>query len=73
MLPKASLPLELGAIEERVRDDMAQSDLVLHIVGQRYGMVPENSEESIPVIQARVASELDAENPVQRVVWFPHG
>ena len=73
VLPNASLPLELGAIEERVRDDMEQSDLVLHIVGQRYGMVPENSEESIPVIQARVASELDAENPVQRVVWFPHG
>ena len=73
VLPKAALPLELSAIEERAREDMAQSDLILHIVGQRYGMVPENSEESIPVIQARVASELAPENPLPRVVWFPQG
>ena len=73
VLPKASLPLELGAIEKFVRDDMVQSDLVLHIVGQRYGMVPEGSEESIPVIQGRVAAELDRERSIPRIVWFPHG
>jgi len=73
VLPKASLPVELGAIEERVRGDMAQSDLIVHIIGQRYGLVPENSEESIPVMQTRLAAEEDAENQVPRIVWFPHG
>ena len=73
ILPASSLPIDVDAIEERARDEMAKSDLVLHIVGQRYGLVPEGSEESIPVIQARLSAQLDAERSVPRVLWFPHG
>lgn len=73
ILPTSSLPIDVDAIEERARDEMAKSDLVLHIVGQRYGLVPEGSEESIPVIQARLSAQLDTERSVPRVLWFPHG
>jgi len=73
VLPAGSLPIEMNAIEERVRDEMGQSDLVLLTIGGRYGLVPEDSEESVPVMQARLSAQLDASRNVPRILWFPRG
>ena len=73
VLPAGSLPVDIKGIEERVLDEMGQSDLVLHTIGGRYGLVPEGSEESVPVMQARLSAKLEGEQSVPRVLWFPHG
>jgi len=73
VLPSGALPVDVEAIEERVRDEMSQSDLVLHTIGGRYGLVPEGSEESVPVMQARLSARLDDKGVIPRVLWFPRG
>ena len=74
ILPNQVIPGEATALKELVESDMQQSDLAVHLVGQRYGLVPEDSDKSIVEIQNQLSAAERSRNPgFQRLIWMPRG
>ena len=59
MLPDAPLPMLSRDVETMVRDCLAKCTIAIHLLGQRYGVTPEDSSESIPALQVRLTAEPD--------------
>src|SRR5262249_30997115 len=47
VLPDRPLPHIAGQLDEAVRAFLQQCDLAIHLVGERYGLVPEDSDRSV--------------------------
>ncbi len=73
VLPDRPLPLVGRDCEEAVREQLARSDLSIHLIGRNYGLIPEGATESIVVIQNEVAIERAARSGFSRLVWLPPG
>ncbi|MDA7618037.1 TIR domain-containing protein [Verrucomicrobia bacterium] len=74
VLPDQILPSEAGALKALVGEDLEQSALAVHLVGQRYGLVPEDSDKSIVEIQNQLsAEERGRRSDFQRFIWMPRG
>ena len=73
VVPEQTLPLVGTELESAVQSYLAQCDYAVHFVGERYGMVPEDSVDSIVAIQNRVASQVCSENDLNRIIWMPRG
>ena len=43
----------------------------LHIIGSKYGMIPEDSEKSILVLQNDIAAAQSADSGLSRLIWVP--
>ncbi len=70
VLPQGELPEEAGAYAEAVRADLARSRLSIHLLGRRYGAIPEGSQASGVALQAQLA--LDAGHvPFTTLLWSP--
>src|SRR5205814_10590486 len=54
VLPDAPLPMPSRDVETVVRDCLAKCTIAIHLLGQRYGVTPEDSSESIPALQVRL-------------------
>ncbi|MGK0185552.1 MAG: class 3 adenylate cyclase [Verrucomicrobiales bacterium] len=67
VLPEHPLPREVNALHEQIQAAMAESDLVLHLLGTRYGRIPEGSEQSIAEIQCR--TEPETKRVIPRIIW----
>ncbi len=53
---------------------LGQSKLSIHLVGARYGAVPDGpSEKSAVVLQNELAIQFARKNGLQRVIWMPEG
>ena len=50
--------------------DQGLLDLI-HLLGQRYGVTPEDSSESIPALQVRLTAEPACRPDLQRLIWMP--
>ncbi|HEX8652464.1 MAG TPA: DUF4062 domain-containing protein [Pyrinomonadaceae bacterium] len=72
VLPDKELPLDATALKEAVREYLKNSQLSIHLIGARYGMVPEDESRSIIQIQNDLATERGAEQ-MQRLIWMPTG
>ena len=57
VLPDAPLPMLSRDVETMVRDCLAKCTIAIHLLGQRYGVTPEDSSESIPALQLRLTAE----------------
>jgi hypothetical protein len=66
----ASVALEL---KSALREDLAQSQMSIHLIGKNYGLVPEGSVESLPEIQNELAIERHAQGEFARLLWIPPG
>lgn len=73
VLPESPLPLEAGELEAFVREQLAESRLSVHLVGRKYGIVPEGATESLGALQNDLATELGARGELARLVWVPPG
>ena len=73
VLPDRPLPLIAGRLETAVRAFLDQCDLAIHMVGDRYGLVPEDSELSVVAQQNRLAAEESANRELERIIWTPRG
>jgi TIR domain len=73
VLPDLALSVEAGALQEQVRGFLRRSSLSVHLVGQKYGAIPEGETRSQPVIEAALAEERCSDPGFLRVVWMPPG
>ncbi|MBC8245017.1 MAG: toll/interleukin-1 receptor domain-containing protein [Verrucomicrobia bacterium] len=71
VLPDRPLPLEAGAAGQLITDSLAKAHLAIHLIGGRYGVVPEGGETSMIEMQSRLSSRLSEEQGLQRLVWLP--
>ena len=71
VVPEQTLPLVGSELESAVQGYLAQCDCAVHFVGERYGMVPEDSVDSIVAIQNRVAAEFCSQHELNRIIWMP--
>ena len=72
VLPEVNLPPLGPQVEEATLKALQGCDLSIHLVGQRYGMIPEESDNSMAELQNRVAASFDKEG-FQRLIWLPKG
>ncbi len=74
VLPNSELPLVAGELESTVKQHLEVATLSVHLIGARYGIVPEGAVDSIATLQARVAAENAHAEGLMRLVWIaPNG
>ncbi len=71
VLPLRELGSSLGEIEASVCEDLRRCRMAVHLVGRRYGLIPEDGLESLPEIQNRLAAERAKESGFTRLIWMP--
>ncbi len=71
VLPDQALPLAAQVLEDFVREQLGRAQLVVHLVGAGFGVVPEGTTHSVVGLQNEVAAELAAEGRLRRLVWMP--
>ncbi len=73
VLPESPLPMLSRDVETVVRECLAKCTIAIHLLGQRYGVTPEDSSESIQALQVRLTAELAGKADLQRLIWMPGG
>jgi hypothetical protein len=71
VLPNQPLPLEAEELTRFVGQQLAQAALSVHMVGARYGVIPEGSTQSIIETQIELARERAKQPGFVRLVWLP--
>ena len=72
VLPDRPLPTSGDEFTEAVRDMLGQADYSIHLVGQKYSMIPEDAAHSIAKIQNDLATEqVQAGGDFARFIWMP--
>lgn len=72
VLPDRELPLDAADFKEQVRRFLDRADMSLHLIGERYGSIPEGELESRGALEAAAAAARCSEHPsFLRVVWMP--
>jgi len=71
VLPEAPLPMVSRDVETMVRDCLAKCFIAIHLLGERYGVTPEDSSESIPALQLRLSADRAFGPGMQRLIWMP--
>jgi len=73
VVPGEQLPLVASQLETFVREQLAGCRLSIHLVGRKYGIVPEESEQSLVALQNAVAAQRSAGGEFARLIWLPPG
>ncbi len=68
VLPDTTLPWNADELLPRIRSDLDRAALSVHLVGARYGLIPEGADRSIVEIQVEAAT--DREDQKSRLVWI---
>ncbi len=71
VLPEAPLPMVAEELTETIRRDLDRSHAVIHLVGARYGMVPEGGNESLVEVQTRLSAEAAPGRKFARFILMP--
>ena len=71
VLPDQSLPMVKEELESVVQAYLSQCSFSIHMVGNSFGMVPENTSDSVVVLQNIIASSYSAEHDLKRMIWMP--
>ena len=71
VLPHRPLPLEADEAGRLISDSLAKAQLAVHLIGSRYGVVPEGADISLLEMQSRLSSQQGEQNGLQRLVWIP--
>ena len=69
IFPDRDLPLVADQLREAVRGYLSGSDFSVHLIGDRYGIIPEGESKSIIHLQSDLAAE--RKNGFERIVWMP--
>jgi hypothetical protein len=73
VVPGERLPLVASQLEAFVREQLADCRLSIHLVGRKYGIVPEETEESVVALQNAVAAQRSGPGKLTRLIWIPPG
>jgi hypothetical protein len=71
VVPGEQLPLVASQLETFVREQLADCQVSVHLVGRKYGIVPEETEQSVVALQNSVASQLSGPGRLTRLIWLP--
>jgi len=71
VLPEGSLPLDRDELEAAVRKYLAQCQIAVHLVGSRYGLIPEGAQESMVELQNCWAGAHARAHDLRRLIWIP--
>ncbi len=73
IVPDRPLPylLKDGNFKDCVREYLKRCKLSIHLIGNRYGLVPEGEERSIVELQNELAAELCQNGQLTRLIWIP--
>ncbi len=72
VLPNQPLPLNIPDFENKVREHLKSCTLSIHLIGHRYGVVPEGAERSVVELQNKLAAERSEKEPAfSRLLWMP--
>jgi hypothetical protein len=73
VLPDRPLPYQLedGNFRETVNGCLERCKLSVHLIGNRYGLIPEEEEQSIVELQNRQAAELCQNDRLTRLIRIP--
>jgi len=71
VLPDGDLPYRADAYKDKVRECLKQAVLSVHIVGARFGFVPEGETKSNGWLQHDLAMERGADPNFFRLIWLP--
>lgn len=71
VLPDRELDWRSGDYRDQVRKFLERSVLSIHLVGAKYGAIPEGEKESHVAVQAQLAGERCADSGFRRVIWIP--
>ena len=70
VLPESELPEDAAGYTGAVQDCMAQACLTVHLIGSRYGSMPEGADKSGVVLQAELALAA-RDKPLRSILWSP--
>ena len=71
VLPDAPLPATAAECATAVRAYLELCQMAVHLVGGRYGLIPEEGDCSIVELQNRLAAARSSEAAFPRVIWLP--
>ena len=71
VLPDKALPLIGAAFEQDVANYLRRSRLAVHLIGERYGIIPEGESRSMIELQHDLASSLG--DGLRRIIWMQGG
>ena len=72
VLPDRPLPTSGLEFTEAVREMLNEADCSIHLVGQKYGMIPEDASSSIAKIQNDLAVDRNQnDSQFNRFIWMP--
>ena len=71
VLPDQPLPLVGPACATFVREQLSRCRLSVHMVGENYGVVPDDCTDSIVVLQHELAIERAVAGDFCRLIWMP--
>lgn len=57
--------------ESAIQEDLDRSDFSVHLIGNSYGIIPENSSHSIVELQNLLAAEYSQKKGLKRIIWIP--
>ena len=70
VLPDRPLPLEAEEATELISDYLSRSHLAIHLIGNRYGIVPEGGEVSLIELQSALAAKRSEQDSLPRLLWM---
>ena len=75
VLPNQTLPTTLADLEKKVKKDLEECSLSVHLIGSAYGEIPEGSERSVVDLQNSLAAEQASAKRQQkeeftRLIWI---
>jgi TIR domain len=73
VVPDESLPLRASQLQSFVEAQLAECRLSIHMVGRKYGIVPEETQDSVVALQNAVAARRSGSGPLTRLIWLPPG
>ena len=71
VLPDRPLPQIDGDLQKAQQSYLEQCNFAIHLVGNRYGIVPEDASQSSVVLQNTEASAYSSAHCLPRVIWMP--
>lgn len=74
VLPAGDLPLRNAVeLKNRVLADLGLCKFSIHLIGAKYGFVPEDETHSLIEMQHELASEFSRNDGLSRLIWLPPG
>jgi hypothetical protein len=71
VLPDRNLPLEADEYINDVRSIMSECAMSIHILGSKFGLVPEGTEKSKIQLQNEISADVSRQKKIMRLIWMP--